>query len=154
MRKGFTLIELLVVITIIGILSTMVLVSMSGVRSRAKDAKRESDIRQIVLAMEIDYSDDEKYSQYSPAEWESLTVQIPKGTGKYLSPIPRDPRSEAYNWIDNSSGTTGCNTQHYCFFAELEEPSADPSKAIYFAGSEKGTRKLDLASPPNGCPCW
>lgn len=154
MRKGFTLIELLVVITIIGILSTMVLVSMSGVRSRAKDAKRESDIRQIVLAMEIDYSDDEKYSQYSQAEWESLTVQIPKGTGKYLSPIPRDPKGDAYNWLDNSSGTTGCNAQRYCFFAELEEPSADPSKAIYFAGSEKGTRKLDLASPPNSCPCW
>ena len=154
MKKSFTLIELLVVITIIGILSTMVLVSMGGVRSKAKDAKRESDIRQIVLAMELDYSDDEIYSQYSLAEWESLTAQIPKGTGKYLSYIPRDPKGEAYNWIDNSSGTTGCNAQHYCFFAELEDISTDPGNIIYFGGSEKGTKKLDLSSPPNSCPCW
>jgi len=144
----------LVVITIIGILSTMVLVSMGGVRAKARDAKRESDMRQIVLAMELDYSDDELYSQYTVDEWKAATNQIPKATGKYLSPIPRDPKGEAYHWVENSSGITGCSTQHYCFFAELEEPSNTPGNTIYFGGSEKGTRKLDRASPPNSCPCW
>lgn len=153
-NEGFTLIELLVVITIIGILSTMVLVSMGGVRAKARDAKRESDLRQIVLAMELDYSDDELYSQYTVDEWKAATSQIPKATGKYLSPIPRDPKGEAYHWVDNSSGITGCSSQHYCFFAELEEPSTTPGNTIYFAGSEKGTRKLDRASPPDSCPCW
>ena len=154
MKKSFTLIELLVVITIIGILSTMVLVSMTGVRAKARDAKRQSDINQIVLALMLDYDDNEMYSQYTVDEWKAATSQISKATGKYLSPIPRDPKGEAYYWVENSSGMTGCNTQYYCVFAELEEPSNTPGNTIYFGGSEKGTRKLDRASPPNSCPCW
>jgi prepilin-type N-terminal cleavage/methylation domain len=52
-RGGFTLIELLVVISIIGVLSGMVLVGMTGVRGKARDARRVSDIRQIRTAVEM-----------------------------------------------------------------------------------------------------
>ena len=62
-RTAFTLIELLVVITIIGILSTMVLVSLEEARAKARDARREADIRQIILGMEMGFSDSEKYVQ-------------------------------------------------------------------------------------------
>jgi len=40
-HKGFTIVEILVVIAIIGILSAMMLVLFSGVRERARDAKRK-----------------------------------------------------------------------------------------------------------------
>jgi len=52
-KKGFTLIELLVVIAIIGIISSIVLVSMHGVREKAKAARIISDLEQIEKALSI-----------------------------------------------------------------------------------------------------
>lgn len=61
MRKGFTLIELLVVIAIIGVLSATVLVSLNAARSKADDARRKSDVAQIIRALEL-WND--KYGNY------------------------------------------------------------------------------------------
>ncbi|MES2225591.1 MAG: type II secretion system protein [Patescibacteria group bacterium] len=60
-RKGFTLIELLVVIAIIGILSSVVLVSLNTARAKARDAARIADIRQIRSALELYFLTNGKY---------------------------------------------------------------------------------------------
>jgi type II secretion system protein G len=59
--KGFTLIELLVVIVIIGILATLATVTLGSARSKARDARRVSDVKQIQTAAELYYNDAQVY---------------------------------------------------------------------------------------------
>jgi len=52
-KKGFTLIELLVVIAIIGILASVILAIIGGVRDEARLAKSRQDLRSMRNALEL-----------------------------------------------------------------------------------------------------
>lgn len=60
--RGFTLIELLVVIAIIGILSSVVLVSLNSARNKGKDAKIQAEVNQFRVALENNYSGTSYYT--------------------------------------------------------------------------------------------
>ena len=147
-NRGFTLIELLVVIAIIGILASIVLVSLSGARVKARDARRESDIRQISLAQEMFYNDNEEY--YAAGS-------MPSAIGTYLDPVPKDPGagSPDYDWANNTSSGLSCGTedladgQFYCTWATLEGVTK------WFAASQKGTslRDSEPTTSDSVC-CW
>ena len=60
-QRGFTLIELLVVIAIIGILSSVVLASLSTARNKANDAKVKGQLSSVRNSAEL-YSDSAGYT--------------------------------------------------------------------------------------------
>ena len=137
-KKGFTLIELLVVIAIIGILSGIVLVSLGGARSKARDAKRQSDIQQALAAQEMYYNDNENYVT-------SVATDSVLAIGTYLGALD-DPQAPAkhYKWLKNDACTPA--GQAFCVYATLESGQ-------YFAASQRGT-KLSTTTPTDGCACY
>jgi general secretion pathway protein G len=114
-RKGFTLIELLIVIAIIGVLATLLMVNFVGVRQRARDAQRKSDLRQIQSALELYRADNSKYPDLGNGDG-----QFPDkcGTGVsfamtgtiYMQTVPCDPLGAGITYtytspIPGQSGT-------------------------------------------------
>ncbi|MCR4284139.1 MAG: type II secretion system GspH family protein [Parcubacteria group bacterium] len=82
-ERGFTLIELLVIIAIIGILSSVVLASLNTARTKARDAKRISEVRQIQTALALYY---DTYGQYpASAECGATTPNIDWSNSVHLN---------------------------------------------------------------------
>lgn len=90
-RSGFTLIEVLVVITIIGLLSSTILVGLDNARRRARDARRISDLRQIQNGLENYFSSAHTY----PNSDELYNA---------LSGLPNDPLSGTYGYYRINTG--------------------------------------------------
>ena len=62
LQRGFTLIELLVVVAIIGILSSIVLVSLNSARKKGKDASAKGSLSSMRASAEILYDDFASYA--------------------------------------------------------------------------------------------
>lgn len=95
-EKGFTLLELLVSISIIGVLISLAAVSYSSAQKKARDAKRQGDLKAIQNAMEQYYSScGYVYPATLPAVDASLTCASPVLT--FLDKMPSDPKTgDAY----------------------------------------------------------
>ena len=128
-QKGFTLIELLVVIAIIGILATIVLVSLNTARSKARDVRRISDLRQLALALEMYYDGDGNDAYIDSAGACVVISETSLGalTTTYMGAIPEDPGTTDYYY---GADTT---EQDYILRATLENdvPDGDVDTTAY-----------------------
>ncbi len=90
-RRGFTLIELLVVIAIIGILATIATISLTGARSKSRDARRVADIKQIQTALELFFNDNGRYPTANEFASGSLYSTSSGNAVVYMNSIPSAP---------------------------------------------------------------
>jgi len=119
-KKGFTLIELLVVIAIIGLLSTLSVLALNSARSRARDAKRIADVKQIQTALEMFYNDTGDYPVAGSSTLFTSGGSIASANGVYmksipLPPTPNDgscPTANAYTY-SYTAGATGAGSATY-----------------------------------------
>lgn len=110
-EKGFTLIELLVVVAIIGLLSTLSIVSLGNVDIGARDAKRQSDIKVIQTAIEL-YETDMGFIPPVPADWDDLITTL---SAQLHGGQPQDPGSNRWCYCKDS------DTMKYFIAVALEE---------------------------------
>ncbi len=143
-KRGFTLIELLVVVAIIGLLSSVVLASLSSARAKARDAKRKLDIKQLEKALEFNY---DKYGAYTQIEnmcsdtsygglggcgaaggsgdWDANSDMRDLVTDGFMSVLPKDPINNVtyrYTYEPLNAGEAGfvAAGQGYDLCAPLE----------------------------------
>ncbi|PJE59619.1 MAG: hypothetical protein COU85_02640 [Candidatus Portnoybacteria bacterium CG10_big_fil_rev_8_21_14_0_10_44_7] len=129
-NRGFTLIELLVVIAIIGLLASIVLVSLNSARTRARDAKAQSDLRQIATAMELYYDSNSAYYD-TGASAVGAAIGSGKSISTFLPVVPYhngDSTSGLYYWFNPT------DTQHFCVYVQ-----SDFSTSNYYYVSETGS---------------
>lgn len=103
-NRGFTLIELLVVIAVIGILASVVMASLNSARVKARNARRNSDIKQLISAFNLGIDGSGNLPDQGGSSWACVSSVCTPGWGSninnstvntYLTPYlptkPSDP---------------------------------------------------------------
>lgn len=99
-RRGFTLIELLIVISIIGVLTGVIVPNFMGVRERARDVERKSDLKALQQGLEL-YKMNANPPSY-PANINRTCGQPwtnNDGTYRYMTEFPCDPLTNTTRYI-------------------------------------------------------
>jgi len=129
-RKGFTLIELLVVIAVIGLLSSIVLVSMQGAKQKANIAKAQQELTAIYKAILLKEAKEEGYPHINNI---NSINDFKTYLAPYLSSIGNDPWGHPY------------------FYDGCPEPCTSCSGAGWDAGCEAGLWQASIGSSgPDG----
>ena len=130
---GFTLVELLVVMAIIGVLASLVVGGFRSAQMRGRDAQRKSDLKQISQALEMFYSDYNRYPSGSGGLIMACPYDPDTGTGTacswgsaefkdnktiYFKKMPIDPAAPSLGYFYRVVPTS--NNQKFQLFARLE----------------------------------
>lgn len=148
-EEGFTLIELLVVIGIIGLLASIVMVSLNSARIKVRDTRRLMDMDNIVTALYLYYNQighfptsgnggevaDEDCSGWDVGFTDSSDTFIKAlQTAGVMPKVPGDPSFNltcgGYRYFSYPAGSYGCDISKGKFFV-LGVVNMEGSNGIY-----------------------
>lgn len=117
-KKGFTLIEILVVVFIIGLLASIIIVSVNEARKKARDSRRVADLFEVRNAVEMYFNANSHYPitgvNLSGRIWRNSVLNStnwtpsvsPADGGNSITSLPVDP-------INIFNPPTMCYTYEY-----------------------------------------
>jgi len=155
-RRGFTLIELLVVIAVIGILASIVGVSVGNSRMRARDVKRKTDLKQMSSAIEQYAVNNGAYPNYktfnntdNPSLWPDNLPGEPGYMGpSIISGCVNTNAGTAYTW-GNAKGWQVLQTTLANFIQILPVDPLVRCNSYTYIGSNE-----NIATNPNSFPAY
>jgi len=131
LKKGFTLIELLVVIAIIGILASIVLVSLNSARGSSRDATRVASLQEISKTIAL-YDADPPFTFWTTAGGSTQCTT-------------------AYTDITTCLGVGKTGTSVADNFQSYKDPSAPSSACVGSSGAASAAVcKYSIASASGG----
>lgn len=116
-QSGFTIVELLIVIVVIGILAALVVTTYAGIQSKARNSKRQTDIKAIQTQVEAFFANNNYYPSYanlSSTSWltsnmkslDQEALHDPSASGTAIT-LSQTAGSKVYQYAPlNSSGTS------------------------------------------------
>ena len=128
-QKGFTIIELLVVIAIIGLLSSVILASLTLSRLKAADANIKANMHTIQVQMEFIYGNTNSYGTIALACQLAVSPNAPAGTSIFGTDATIKSALQAA-LAQTTNGTTGLwavgpNGNSYAVAVPLKADSAN-----------------------------
>jgi prepilin-type N-terminal cleavage/methylation domain-containing protein len=120
-QSGFTIVELLIVIVVIGILAALVITTFSGIQQKARDTKRQTDVRALYSMLEANYAQNGSgypvLADFNSATWRQANMKgldegalcDPSASSTTGCALVSAPAAKSYSYqVWQADGTTAC----------------------------------------------